>query len=241
MPTRLTDIVIDTPDPSSLARWWSEALGWRVTNESDDESNVEPPEGEPGVELTFVPVKDPKVGWNRLHLDLASRDAGHQAQIVARLESLGARRIELEVERPWVVLADPQGNEFCVLEHRDEYDGRGPVAAIVLKVPDIATAGPFWLAAAGGTLEIKDDVVATIELTTPGPLLELIRENEPKTVKNRWHIDVRPYAADDQAAEVSRLISQGARREDVGQSADVTWTVLTGPDGNEICVLWPRG
>ncbi|GLY28722.1 VOC family protein [Kineosporia sp. NBRC 101731] len=240
MPTRLTDLVIDCPDPVSLAAWWSEALEWRVTNSSDYEANVEPLEGEPGIELTFVPVTDSKTGWNRVHLDLASRDAAHQAQIVARLESLGATRLDVADERPWVVLADPAGNEFCVLEHRDEYDGRGPVAAIVMKVPDVKVAGAFWQAAAAGELEITDDVVASLELTTPGPVLEFIRENEPKVVKNRIHLDLRPYAPDDQSAEVGRLIDLGARRVDVGQSADVTWTVLTGPDGNEFCVLSPR-
>ncbi|GAB6900775.1 VOC family protein [Kineosporia succinea] len=236
--------MIDSADPAALARWWGEALGWTVSYEDVNESDLTPAPGEPGLELTFVPVPEAKNGWNRLHLDLASRDAAHQAETVARLEQAGATRVDIGVERPWVVLADPEGNEFCVLEHRDEYDNRGPVAAVVAFAHDPAALGSFWQQAAGGELEAPDGPTATIELTTPGPLLEFIRSEAPKTVKNRLHLDVRPYADDDQAAEVSRLVNLGALRTDVGQEqaapGEVTWTVLTDPEGNEFCVLRPR-
>ena len=110
MPTRLYEIVIDTPDPGSLARWWAQALGWGVSFESPEETCLLPPAGEPGIELVFGPVDDPKAGPNRVHLDLAPTD-------VARLEALGARRIDIGQGPgvPWTVLADPDGNEFCVL------------------------------------------------------------------------------------------------------------------------------
>jgi hypothetical protein len=241
MPTRLTQVVVDSAAPSALARWWAEALGWSISHQDDDETDVRPPVGEPGIELVFVPVPEPKTVWNRVHLDLASRSAGHQAEIVARLEGLGAERIELSVERPWVVLKDPEGNEFCVLEHRDEYDGRGPVAAIVVHAQEPAQLGRFWQQAAGGEQEAEGGPVATLTLTTPGPLLEFVRSSTPKTVKNRLHLDVRPYAQDDQAAEVSRLLNAGALRADVGQTGEEGWGVLTDPEGNEFCVLSSQG
>ena len=73
-----------------------------------------------------------------------------------------------------------------------------------------------------------------------GPRLELVRVEDPKVVKNRWHLDVAPAAGDDQAAEVARLKALGATDADVGQGPDSTWVVLADPDGNEFCVLSPR-
>src|SRR5688500_11904758 len=99
MATRLTEIVFDAADPAALARFWSAALGWPVTYESPDEVEIAPPPdlaaGPGQVPLTFVLVTDPKVGKNRLHLDLASRSDEHQSELVARLEDLGARRVDI--------------------------------------------------------------------------------------------------------------------------------------------------
>jgi len=109
-------IDIDARDPLALAGFWQEALGWRRTYESDDEVVLEPPEGSPqdGVapDLLFIRVHD-KVVKNRLHLDLRPDD---QAAEVARLLALGATHVDLgQGDVSWVVLADPEGNEFCVL------------------------------------------------------------------------------------------------------------------------------
>jgi len=240
MPTRLMQVVFDSADAPRLAVWWAGALDWTVSHYEGGESCVTPPEGEPGLELCFVPVPEPKTAWNRIHLDLPSRSAEDQAAIVDRLEAAGATRIELDVERPWVVLVDIEGNEFCVLEHRDEYDGVGSIAAVVVHAQDPARLGEFWRQAAGGKLQTNGEEVATLTLTTPGPFLEFVRHAEPKTVKNRLHLDVAPYAEDDQAAEVSRLTGLGAVRADVGQEGGVSWIVLNDPEGQEFCVLSAR-
>ena len=110
-------IDIDARDPLALAGFWQEALGWRRTYESDDEVVLEPPEGSPqdGVapDLLFIRVPEDKVVKNRLHLDLRPDD---QAAEVARLLALGATHVDLgQGDVSWVVLADPEGNEFCVL------------------------------------------------------------------------------------------------------------------------------
>ncbi len=120
MPTRLQHVVVDAADPAALARWWAEALGWAITLEEPDEVAVEPPEPDGlGVPLVFVPVADPKVTKNRVHLDLRSADAADQAALVARLTGLGARLADIgQGDVPWVVLADPEGNELCVLTPR---------------------------------------------------------------------------------------------------------------------------
>jgi catechol 2,3-dioxygenase-like lactoylglutathione lyase family enzyme len=111
-------LCIDTRDPDGLASFWQAALGWRRTFEQDDEIALEPPEGSPedGVspDLLFLRVPEEKAGKNRLHLDLRPED---QAAEVARLERLGARRVDVGQgpDVSWVVMADPDGNEFCVL------------------------------------------------------------------------------------------------------------------------------
>ena len=110
-------IDIDCHDPAAVATFWEQALGWRVTYESDDEWVLEPPAGsaQDGVapDLLFLRVPDEKVVKNRLHLDLRPDDQGAE---VDRLVSLGARHADIgQGEHSWVVLADPEGNEFCVL------------------------------------------------------------------------------------------------------------------------------
>ena len=102
----------------ALATFWQEALGWRRTHDSPDEVGLEPPEHSlaDGVspDLLFLRVPDERSGKNRLHLDLRPDD---QAAEVARLESLGATRADVgqPSDAGWVVLRDPEGNEFCVL------------------------------------------------------------------------------------------------------------------------------
>jgi predicted enzyme related to lactoylglutathione lyase len=111
-------LCIDTGDPARLAAFWQAALGWRKTHERDDEVVLEPPAGSPedGVvpDLLFLRVPEEKAGKNRLHLDLRPAD---QAAEVARLEALGARRSDVGQgpDVSWVVMADPDGNEFCIL------------------------------------------------------------------------------------------------------------------------------
>ena len=115
---RIQCVCVDSRDPSSIAGFWQEALGWRRTYEDADEVVLEPPEASPedGVvpDLLFLRVPEEKSVKNRLHIDL--RPVDQQAE-VERLEALGAVRVSVGQgpEVTWVVLADPDGNEFCVL------------------------------------------------------------------------------------------------------------------------------
>jgi Glyoxalase-like domain len=115
---RIQALSIDAHDPARIAGFWEAALGWRRTYEDPDEVVLEPPAGsrEAGVapDLLFLRVPEDKTVKNRLHLDLRPED---QAAEVARLEGLGARRVSVGQgdDVTWVVLADPDGNEFCVL------------------------------------------------------------------------------------------------------------------------------
>ena len=118
MDLRIQCLCIDTTDPGKLAGFWESALGWRRTHDEDDEVILEPPKGSPedGIapDLLFLRVPEDKAVKNRLHLDLRPKD---QAAEVARLEGLGARRADVGqgAEVSWVVMADPDGNEFDVL------------------------------------------------------------------------------------------------------------------------------
>jgi len=118
MALRIQTISFDTRDPSTIASFWEAALGWRRTYDEPDEVVLEPPAGsrQDGVvpDVLFGRVPEDKAVKNRLHLDLRPDD---QTAEVARLEALGARRISVgqDDDVSWVVLADPDGNEFCVL------------------------------------------------------------------------------------------------------------------------------
>ncbi|MCP2356183.1 hypothetical protein HD597_003203 [Nonomuraea thailandensis] len=116
MGLRIGALIIDSRDPGRVARFWAEALDWVITRDEDPEWVVEPREGTRDdcvvADLLFIKVPELKAGKNRLHFDLRPE---HQAVEVARLEKLGATRVDIgQGDQPWVVMADPEGNEFCV-------------------------------------------------------------------------------------------------------------------------------
>ncbi len=107
--------VVAARDPASLGRWWQAALGWVVVNDDPTEFEIRPaPEQLPG--LLFVPVPEPKTVKNRVHMDFRPDDRDRE---VERMLALGASRADVgQGEQSWVVLADPEGNEFCILSSR---------------------------------------------------------------------------------------------------------------------------
>ncbi len=114
MSIHVESLAVDAIDPGAVARWWSEALGWPITEDDGDEVVVRSSDG---FELVFGKVPEPKTVKNRLHLDFRPDD---QAAEVARFEALGARRVDIgQGDVTWVVLADPEGNEFCILRAKE--------------------------------------------------------------------------------------------------------------------------
>ncbi len=115
MAARFAELIVDAADPSTLARWWAEVLAWRVTEDDDEGTEIADPAGT-SPRIVFVPVTERKTTKNRLHIDLSPVDAT-QADELRRLIDLGASRVD--VGQPgtvtWVVLADPEGNELCLL------------------------------------------------------------------------------------------------------------------------------
>lgn len=238
MSTRLVHVVIDSVRPQESADWWARALGWEVTYSDPDEVDVEAPDRR-GPTLVFVPVPEPKTTRNQIHLDLASATPADQDRIAARLQAAGARPVDIgQGEVPWVVMTDPEGNEFCVLEPREVYAHTGALAAVVVAAVDGDALARFWTQATGWRLEAPAGL-PSLHPADGGPFLEFI-PGALGAVKNRIHLDVAPYADDDHQADVERLLALGAARADVGQGSDVPWSVLLDPEGNEFCILSPR-
>jgi predicted enzyme related to lactoylglutathione lyase len=244
VPTRLVHLALDAADPGRLARFWAAALRWEVAAEGDDVATVWPRSyryPDPvALPLVILAVPEAKTGKNRVHLDLATESAAHQAAEVERLLGLGAVRADIgQGDVPWEVMADPEGNEFCVLDPRPVYQGIGPVAAVVADCRDPGAVAGFWALASGWVR--GNSVQDGLSLRSPagvGPYLELLPSGEAKTVKNRLHLDVAPEPGEDQAAAVAALRSAGAVPVDVGQGP-VSWTVLADPEGSEFCLLSP--
>jgi hypothetical protein len=125
MTSKLTELAIDCTDPVGLARFWCAVLGYEVQDQDDGLVTIGPRdvvgEGAPGPvppTLTFAHVPEPKTAKNRLHLDVSPADR-EQDEEVRRLVELGARHVDVgQGDESWVVLADPEGNEFCVLATR---------------------------------------------------------------------------------------------------------------------------
>ncbi|GAB2580954.1 hypothetical protein Aab01nite_57830 [Paractinoplanes abujensis] len=245
MATRLVQINMKAHDDAALGRFWSQVLGWGIDHEAPGVTNLEPP-GLPypdphALFIDIVTAPEPKTVKNRVHIDLATTSLEHQAALVARLQELGAKPADVGQKNvPWVVLADPDGNEFCVLEPRTVYQDTGPIAAIVVDCADPRAMAGWWAQAIDWQVHTVTDEGASMRSSQGvGPYLEFVRTPTPKTVWNRVHLDLRPYQDDNFEAEISRLQSLGATPIDLGDP-EIPWRVLADPEGNEFCLLTPR-
>jgi predicted enzyme related to lactoylglutathione lyase len=123
MPVALHHIVVDTHDLPMLARFWAAVLGWKILSEREREVVIGPDLDAP-VGMCFMPVTDRKVGKNRIHVDLNPGADDREAEI-DRILALGARRVDIGQSgaESWTVLADPEGNEFCVVRPKRDLVG----------------------------------------------------------------------------------------------------------------------
>ncbi|MEU6465916.1 VOC family protein [Streptomyces sp. NPDC046976] len=243
MALRPVQVNIKALDPSAVGRFWAAALGWSA-HRTGATAYVGPAGGlgrpDPvvlGIEVVPVPEPKPAVK-NRTHLDLATTSPAHQAELVARLTELGATPVDVgQGDVPWRCLADPEGNEFCVLEPREVYRGTGPIAAVVVDCADPRAMARFWGAATDWTVHRVSDGLAVLRSAEgTGPYLEFLRTPGGRTAPDRVRLDLLPYPGDAEEAEVARLRSLGAADLDLGQG-DAPWSCLTDPEGHEFCVL----
>lgn len=236
----LENVVFDATAPQALGRFWEIALGTEtLTDEFDGfETRLAVPDG-PVLDLCFQRVPQPPAEPQRLHLDLQGGE--EQQLVVERLLALGARHADIgQGQVPWVVLADPAGNPFCVMEERAEYVDTGPVAALPLDVADPARERDFW-SWLTGWVPIEGSALLSLRHSSHrGPVLELCPEVETKrSGKNRMHLDVRLEPGDD-ADAVTREIAHRGGRQLEPDWGDLPWRVFVDPSENEFCVLPSR-
>ncbi|MDN5727830.1 MAG: VOC family protein, partial [Propionibacteriales bacterium] len=192
MASLLHALTIDAHDPDRLAAFWGSLL---------ERERVEDPYGAvalapgemPSFGLRFQPSQRSKAAQNWTHVDLTTQSADNQREIVAKALELGARHIDIGQlpEEEHVVLADPEGNEFCVIEPRNQFlDGCGFVGA--LASDGSREVGLFWAEALGWPLVWDQDEETAIQSPTGGtkitwggpPVAE-------KTGRVRLHFDLR--------------------------------------------------
>ena len=241
MTSRLVSVTFDANDPVGLARFWAGALGWEIADERADEIGLLPTDGTRFL-FVFVPVPEPKTAKNPIHLELVSESLEDQRAVVERLRALGASHADVgqgPESDDQTVLADPEGNEFCVGVRGEFLADTGFLGAITFEPAHPAT-GSFWGQALGWPVVYDEGGDVAIRAPSGrGPFLTFGPPGTAKQAKGRLHLDLAPRIGDDHAAEVARLVALGARRIDIGQG-DVPWVVLADPDGNELCVLTPR-
>ena len=243
----LENLVFDAVDPQRLGRFWEAVVGGeRLTDEPEGfETRLAIAAGA-ALDLCFqrVATAPPEqAGPVRFHLDL--QGGAHQAEVVERLVGLGAHHVDIGqhegVGVPWVVLADPEGNAFCVMEERAAYAVSGPVAALPLAsaAPDRDVVLWSWLS---GWREVPGPAPRCLRHPSgSGPLLELLPEAVPKgAAKNRLHLDVRLEAGDDPDRVAAGIAERGGREVHRPEWGDLPWRLYEDPSGNDFCVLPAR-
>jgi hypothetical protein len=235
MALELVALCVDATDPLGLARFWAEALRWELGDEAAGRVSLVPTDVT-SFRMDFLPIATPKLGPNRHHLDLTTTSLDDQRDSAARLVALGGRHIDVgqRPEEGHIVLADPEGNELCLIEPTNRFLAGCPRMGAI-SCDGTRAVGCFWSAALGWPLVWDQDEETAIQapdgtgpkITWGGPPVN------PKLAKNRLHFAVAPRDAD-RAAEVDRLVALGATRHDLESTGAV---VLLDPDGNELRVL----
>ena len=236
MTCRLDAVCLDALDPATLAGFWTQLLGWTLA--ADPAGGVVlVPGDDTGFRLRLTPTDVPKTRQNRAHLDLTSATLAAQERTVAHAIDLGGRHVDVgqTAEEEHVVLADPEGNEFCVIEPGNSFlAGCGFVGA--LACDGSQRAGYFWSAALAWPLVWDRDEETAIRSPHGGPKISWGGPPvTPRIGRDRVRFDLAPVETD-QATEVARLVALGATR--LGSAPDAHGaTVLADPDGNEFRLL----
>ncbi|PSM44932.1 bleomycin resistance protein [Streptomyces dioscori] len=237
---QLFALTFDASEPERLARFWSRFLGWETVDDPQD-GIVLLPADDTGFRLRFLPSRERKTGQNRMHFDLTSTSLEDQRQTVERALALGAQHIDIGQlpEEEHVVLADPEGNEFCVIEPGNNFLADcGFIGA--LACDGSQEVGYFWSKALGWPLVWDQDQETAIRSPHGGPKFTWGGPPvAPRTGRDRLRFDLAPAADGDLRTEVDRLLALGAKRLDTGQD-ELGGVAMTDPDGNEFSVLTPR-
>ena len=232
----LENIVFDAVDPRRVGRFWQDLLGCEQLTDSSEgfETRLAVPGG-PTLDLCFQQVPVLPVDPARLHLELYGGPG--QDEVVSAALTRGATRLDIgQGKVPWVVLGDPEGNAFRVMDDRSDYRDTGALASIPIDSADPDRNSGFWAWLTGWT-EVAAAPRNLRHRSLRGPLLEFVAEPAAKTgAKNRMHLDVRLEAGDDPGAVAAGIAARGGRElhPDWG---DLPWRIYQDPSGNEFCVL----
>ena len=229
----LENLVIDAVEPQRLGRFWEAVLGGeRLTDKPDAFETRLTVEGGPVLDLCFQRVSEPPTEPPRLHLDLSN--GARQAEEVDRLLGLGARHLDIgQGDVPWVVLADPEGNPYCVMEDRPAYADSGLLAALPLDAADPDRDVEFWSWLTGWTDAAGGAPRSLRHPSLRGPFLELCPEPVRKgESKNRLHLDIRLETGDDPDRVAASIAQRGGGKLHPAWG-ELPWRSYTDPSGNE--------
>jgi predicted enzyme related to lactoylglutathione lyase len=239
MSAYLFALTIEAQDPQRLAAFWADLLG--RTPDAAGHRVALVPGDDTGFRLTFAAAAERPWSPHQIHFHLTSSSLEDQQHTVQKALDLGARHLDVGQlpEEGHIVLADPEGNEFCVIEPGNNYlAGCGFFAE--LACDGTQQVGSFWSAALEWPLVWEQDEETAIRAPDGGPKISWggppVRE---KTEPNSMHFDLALPDDGDIGMEVERLISLGASRAENSPCA-LDWVGLTDPDGNEFCVMAPR-
>jgi predicted enzyme related to lactoylglutathione lyase len=240
MTCQLLAVCLDANDPLGLARFWGGVLGWEMVGDAHDVVALVPGD-DTGFGFRFLPAQKQKYSQNDRHFHLTSTSLDDQRLTVARSLELGARHIDVgqRPEEGHVVLADPEGNEFCVIEPGNKYlAGCGFLGE--LTCVGSREVGYFWSEALGWPLVWDQGLQTAIRSPRGGPKISWDGEwMRPQTGKSRLHFDLAPPVHGDLQDEAGRLVSLGATRIGIGLG-EASRVAMADPDGREFCVLTPR-
>ncbi|GAB3979398.1 VOC family protein [Plantactinospora veratri] len=228
---RLLTVTLDAHDPARLAQFWAGMLGREMVKDAD---GVVAPGTDTQPGLRFVPSRAEKAGPNPMHFHLTSGSLADQQHTVTRALELGAGHLDVgqRPEEGHIVLADPEGNEFCVVEPGNAFlAGCGFLGE--LTCDGTREVGLFWSEALGWPLVWDQDQETAIQSPRGGTKVAWGGPPvTPRQGRNRQRFGLAPIDGDQQA-EVDRLVSLGATELETGEDGAV---MLADPDGNEFCV-----
>lgn len=233
-PARLDAVCFDAAEPRHLAAFWAVALGWDVGAERADRVDLLPADDTP-FRIRFRPVAGSKEDKNRVHLDLTTASSDDQRETVERLTALGACPVDVG-QGPTdlhVVLADPEGNEFCVIEpHNSFLADCGRLGSITCD--GSREVGIFWRAVLDWPLVWDQDGETAIRAPVgTGPFVTWGPPVPDRSTTDRVHLELALETGDDLHALIERIMSLGGSRVDDASDVPIR---LCDPDGHEFSV-----
>lgn len=236
MAVRLDALTVDAQDPAGLARFWGGLLGWDPVADPHAAAALDPTD-DTTFRMRFLPTDVPKSSQNRMHVEVTSETPEHQAETVARALGLGGRHVDVGQlpEEGHIVLADPEGNELCVLGAGNTWLAEcgffGDIAC-----DGTHAVGVFWAEALGWPLVWDEGEETAVRSPTGGPKIAWGGPPlMPSTGRDRLRFDVAVIGGE-AALEIERLVGLGARLLTEVPEADGSWRIAD-VDGTEFRLL----